>query len=101
MKKKKLVFTDEEKARRRKLKLPITKQLRYMKRMQNGDYKECLVDNYNYEIVKTITVNTTPPSETYVLRIILETGEKVDILLEYFIQMQKSSFIDDMNNFEE
>ena len=34
MKKKKLVFTDEEKARRRKLKLPITKQLRYMKRMQ-------------------------------------------------------------------
>ncbi|WP_279073763.1 hypothetical protein [Amedibacillus dolichus] len=100
MKKEKLILTEEEKERRRKLKLPVTKQLRYMRAM-SGVYKEFLVDNYNYEIVKTITINTTPPGETYVLRITLENGEKVDILLEYFIQMQKSSFIDDMNNFEE
>lgn len=91
MKEKKFKFSDEEKQRRRDLGLPVTKQLRYMKYIEGGEWQEILVDNYDYEIVDTYM-----PSGTHSLMITLETGEKQRILLPYFVEMQSPLFVDDM-----
>lgn len=91
MKNKRLVFTEEEKQRRRDLGLPVTKQLRYMRHLPDGSWQEILADNYDYEIVDTYL-----PSGTHSLMITLETGEKIRILQPYFVQMQAPSFVEDM-----
>jgi len=92
LKKERLVFSEEEKQRRRDLGLPVTKQLRYMKHLPDGNWQELLVDNYDYEIVATYL-----PSGTHSLMItLLETGEKIRILHPFFAHMQASSFVEDM-----
>lgn len=88
---KRLKFTEEEKERRRQFGLPITKQLRYMSLITYGEYKEVGVDNYNYKVVKTLK-----PSETHIFEINLVTGEKITIMQDFFIHMQKPSFEEDM-----
>ena len=81
--------SEEERERRKALKLPVTKQLRYMRRDENGAYTAFRVVDYD-------AVRVFSPSSTPVLRLVLDTGETVNIMADYFSQMQESSFVDDM-----
>lgn len=74
---------------RKSLGLPIFKTLRYMKKADAG-WQEIAV--MNYEII-----DTYQPSETHSFVVTLVNGDKVRILQDYFIEMQKPSFVEDMN----
>ena len=78
----------EERARRKKLDLPITIPLRYMRRESNG---YTAVPVISYEIVAVYYPSGTPS-----LLITLETGEQIRILSLYFAQMQKPTFEKDV-----
>lgn len=84
-----LKLSDEEKTLRKELQLPVTKPLRYMRRLSNLDYEEVEVSDYRI-------VNTYMPSGTHSLDIVLETGENVRILAPFFSHMQKPFFVEDM-----
>ena len=84
----KIKVNDEEKCLRKKLGLPITKELRYMRNI-----------GCQYEEVKVIDfkiVDVYEPSETPPLVVSLETGESIRILSSFFAEMQKPSFEQDM-----
>ena len=81
--------SEEERRRRKTLKLPVTKELRYMRREETGAYTACRVVDYD-------TVRVLLPSSTPILRLVLDTGETVNIMADYFSQMQEPSFVDDM-----
>lgn len=89
LKDKKRKLSDEEKVLRKELQLPVTKPLRYMRRLSNLDYEEVEVTSYKI-------VDTYMPSETHSLEIVLETGEELRILAPFFSHMQKPSFVEDM-----
>lgn len=82
----------EEKERRKAIGLPVTKPLRYMKHNRNNTYTEISV--LDYDIVQQYQ-----PSGTYSLMITLETGEKIRILAPFFVQMQRPSFVKDMERY--
>ncbi len=88
MSQEKIKVSEEEYARRKKLGLPVTKTLRYMK-ARAGGYDEVPVSDY--EIVEELQ-----PSGTYVLEVTLESGERKNVLSSYFAEMQKPSFVEDM-----
>lgn len=81
--------TGEEYERRKKLNLPVTKELRYMKRCPQGEYEEIKVVDYSI-------IEAYMPSETYSLEVVLETGEKIRVFSMFFSEMQKPSFERDM-----
>ena len=83
----------EERARRKELGLPVTKSLRYM-RKNKGRFVEVPVRDY--EIVATYQ-----PSGATSLLLTLETGEQIRILSLYFAEMQKPSFVEDMEKSED
>lgn len=74
---------------RRKLGLPVYKEIRYMKKLNHKAWKEVPV--VAFEIVDTYM-----PSGTNSLLITLETGEQIRILQDYFAEMNKASFVEDM-----
>lgn len=78
---------------RKSLGLPIFKPLRYMKKADTG-WQE--IDVINYEIV-----DTYQPSGTHSFVVTTVNGEKVRILQDYFVEMQKPSFVEDMNKLVE
>lgn len=90
----KIVLTEEEKELRKKLGLPVTKELRYMQHTKSGAYEE-------YPVTAFRIVDQYFPSETYSLMIALEDGQEIRILAPYFAQMQKPSFVDDMEKIAE
>ena len=75
---------------RKALALPIFKPLRYMKQSPTGKWQEIVVTHYKI-------VETYLPSESYSLLVSLKNGEEIRILKDYFGEMQKPSFVDDMN----
>ena len=85
--------SEEEKARRKALNLPVTKELRYMREKSVGQFAEYRVTEY--EIVAVYM-----PSETPSLLLTLETGEQVRILSDYFSMMQKPSFERDVKQYQ-
>lgn len=80
---------NDTKKLRKELKLPIKRQLRYMKHNQNGTYSEINVVDY-------FIVNTYQPSGTHSLSVMLENGEQIRIIAPFFCHMQKSTFVGDM-----
>lgn len=85
---------NDTRERRKELGLPIFKPLRYMKRTNTGGWREVFVSSYRI-------VNTYQPSGLCSFILSLDNGEEVQILQDYFIEMQKPSFVDDMNKQEE
>ena len=85
---KRIKISEEERELRQSLKLPLTKELRYMRYIK-GKYKELKV--LEYQIAKIYQ-----PSGVCSLRLILTNGEQVIILASYFAEMQKPSFEKDM-----
>lgn len=85
-KKKRIKVSEEEKALRKELGLPVTKELRYMRRILGG-YEELKVNEYEvadfYETMHSLLIT-------------LSSGEKIRILAPYFAEMQKPSFERDM-----
>lgn len=86
----KIKVDDAEKERRKSLGLPVTKQLRYMTKDNSCNWEEVAVESYEI-------VDTYMPSGTHSLLIKLSTQEEVRILAPYFAEMQKPSFVEDMN----
>jgi len=84
-------INDEEKEMRKKLQLPITKPLRYMKKCGYSKYEEIMVKEYCIK-------DTYMPSGTKSLEVILVTGEKIRVLAPFFAHMQKDSFVEDVFN---
>lgn len=91
--KKRIKVSEEERTRRKSLDLPVTKPLRYM-RYESGKYVEYPV--VDYEIVEVYQPSGTPS-----LSITLNTGEHIRILSLYFSEMQKPSFVDDVEKIQE
>ena len=81
--------TGEEWERRKALDLPVTKELRYMRRKAPKGFEEIRVTDY------VVTKAYETPG-AFSLEITLETGEKVNILSLYFSEMQRPSFEKDM-----
>lgn len=81
------MIDNAEKELRKQLKLPISKQLRYM-RQRNGSFEAFNVDGF--EVVESF------PSGWHLLDVALEGGEHVKIHSMYFSEMQKASFEKDM-----
>lgn len=77
-----------EKNLRKELGLPITKALRYMKRIVGG-YESIGVTDFKI-------IETYEPSGTHSLEVGLANGETVRVLAPFFAHMQKSSFEKDM-----
>ena len=80
-------ITDEERAKRKQLGLPLAKPLQYMKRAEGTFRKIGVVD---FEIEETF------PSGWSMLCITLENGEKIKIHSAYFAEMQKATFEKDI-----
>ncbi len=76
---------------RKELKLPIFKSLRYMRKKGAGEWEEFEVTDYRI-------VDTYQPSGTHSFLVTLKTGEEVRVLQDFFVDMQKSSFVEDMKN---
>ena len=79
---------NDTKELRKELGLPITKGLRYM-RKENSAWKE-------YGIVDYRIVETYQPSGAHSLLITLENGKQVRILADYLVDMQKSTFVSEL-----
>lgn len=92
--KEKLKVSEEERLRRKALGLPVTKPLRFMARKQGRFVEKAVLE---YEVIATY------PSEAATLLVTLEAGEQIHILSWYFAEMQKPSFVEDMEkgDFEE
>lgn len=75
---------------RKELQLPLKKELIYLRKI-NGKWK-------TYSVIDYEIIDRYQPSNTASLRIYIETGESIRILATYFAQMQKPSFINDMEN---
>ena len=73
---------------RKQFDLPITKSLRYMSKTDGVWHETCVIDY--------VPVTEYLPSKTPSLLITLEEGDKIRILGPYFAQMQKPSFVEDM-----
>ena len=84
----KIKLDDKEKARRKELDLPVTKELRYMHKQDVNWLEEKVI---SYQVVDMYY-----PSGTKSLMITLENKEKIRILHPYFAHMQKPSFVEDM-----
>ncbi|MBL1225832.1 hypothetical protein IW510_11975 [Enterococcus sp. BWR-S5] len=83
---------------RKELKLPITKDIVYYKRVIGKEY-----DKFNVDAIEKL--NQYKPSGSYSLRIILSgslmnESEQVDILSDFLAQMQKPTFIQDVNDID-
>lgn len=89
----KIKVSEEEHKRRKELNLPVTKPLRYMKRFC-GSYEEIPVRSYE-------TIKVLPESNTHILSVELESGEVIKIMADFFSEMQKPSFVEDMQRGEE
>ena len=85
----KFQIPEDEKERRKLLKLPATKELRYMRHMPDLTYRPERV--VCYEIVDQYM-----PNGNYSLVITVEGGEQIRIYAPYFADMQKVSFTEDM-----
>ena len=82
----------ENKDLRRKLGLPVTKKLRYMKRKVSGR----ILGWEPIEVIDFKIVDTYMPSGTNSLEVTLVDGSSVRILAPFFAHMQKPSFEKDM-----
>lgn len=75
---------EDTKENRKKLGLPLSKDLRYMKKTN------CLWESHkvtNYEIVETLK-----PSGSHILKVSIDNGNVINIMADYFVEMQKPSF---------
>lgn len=79
---------NDTKELRKELGLPITKQLVYWKK-QNLEWVSFNV--LDYEVVEVYE-----PSHSSSLMITIDNGEKIRILGDFFADMQKPSFVSDM-----
>lgn len=85
-----ILVSEEEKQRRKELKLPVTKPLRYMKRnMQTLGFDALPV--VDFEIVARYGEAQTPS-----LLVTVEGGEQCRVFSPFFAEMQKPSFEKDM-----
>ncbi len=80
---------NDTKELRKELGLPIYKPLRYMKKV-NAEWQEIAVKSYE-------VVDIYMPSGTHSLAVTLLNGDKIRIIQDYFSEMQKPSFVEDMN----
>ncbi len=74
---------------RNKLGLPVYKTIRYMKKSGYNAWDEIMVSSFEI-------IDTYMPSGTSSIMVTLETGEKIRILQDYFSEMNKSSFVENM-----
>lgn len=75
---------------RKLLKLPITKELRFMQHQRDSFIP---FDVSNYQIVTWYTPSMTPS-----LLITLKNGNEINVLSDYFSHMQKESFESDIQH---
>ncbi len=80
---------DDTKELRKEIGLPITKDIVYWYK-HSSCWNKCNVRDYK-------VVETYMPSGSKSLMITLETGEQVRILGDYLVDMQKSSFLNDIS----
>ena len=73
---------------RKEIGLPITKPLVYWKKIDTEWHSYIVV---NYEIAEIYK-----PSNTFSLFVTIESGEKVRILGDFFVDMQKTTFLSDI-----
>lgn len=85
----KFQIPESEKERRKLLKLPITKELRYMRHMPDLTY-------WPEKVVSYEIVDQYMPNGNYSLMITVESGEEIRIYAPYFADMQKASFTEEM-----
>lgn len=76
---------DALKQLKRDLKLPVTKELVYYKQLSYLNFQIYKV--VDFEIIKEL------PSSS-ILKLYLENNETVDIMADYFSEMQKSNFVE-------
>ena len=84
---------NDTKELRKELGLPITKSLRYMRQVAST-WQEIVVTSYKI-------ADTYKPSGTRSLIVSLVNGEEIRILQDFFAEMQKPSFVDDMTKQDE
>lgn len=87
----KIKLSEEERLRRKEFDLPVTRSLRYMK-LEGGMWHEYPV--LEYEVVETLATGSR------ILMLTVDGHKPVKILDVYFADMQKLSFVDDMNTAE-
>ena len=90
--KEKIKVSEEERARRKYLGLPITKSLRYIQHIVGG-FTEMAVADYD------ILDHTRPKGKRTVV-LTLENGEERRVYEPYFADMQRPSFVDDMKKMD-
>ena len=78
---------------RKKLNLPVTKELRYMRKNEKGVYEPVPVTAYKIFSDNGGVYNT--------LQITTVEGKTIKIHEAFFAHMQKPSFTDDMENYSE
>ena len=89
----KIKVSEEERARRKDLGLPVTKPLRYMKRIPGG-FSE-------FPVVDYVVIDPEREVKKRTVEVTLESGATVRIYEPYFADMQKPSFVDDMQQLPE
>lgn len=90
-----ICWLEDTKKLRKKLSLSITKELIYYESVTYGEYKMYKVTRYALFVNDDIKFN---PSINPSLYIELEDGRIIKILNDYFVSMQKPSFIKDMKD---
>lgn len=84
---------NDTKELRKEIGLPVTKQLVYW-RKDNAVWNSYVVTNYE-------VVDTYEPSKSHSLKVLLANGEEVRILADYFSDMQKTTFVSDIEKVKE
>ncbi len=87
-------LTDEEKAFRRNLPFPITKQYVYYKDKMD---KNSIINVLKYRFIEAYETS----HEWFTMELLLQDNSKVIIHSGYFVEMQKPSFIEDMKKLAE
>ena len=89
----KIKVSEEERALRKSLSLPVTKPLRYMKRAAGGFSEFPVVDYVVLDPERDVGKRT--------VEVTLESGATVRIYEPYFSHMQRPSFVSDMQKLPE
>lgn len=84
-------WQEDTKELRKDLGLPLKKTLvYYIFNYSTNEYKKYNIINYRTIVHESIRFS---PTQNPTLRIQLETGEEINILAAYLVQMQKNDFI--------